>query len=432
MFNNYKDELANKVIYQIYTRNFTREGTFNAISEKLDYLKDLGVDIIYLLPISPIGKLNRKGKLGSPYAIEDYLAINPELGTLDDLTNLIINTHAKKMKIIIDIVFNHTSRDSKISLVHPDWMYRDKNGQMANKVGDWSDVYDLDLENDELCNYLVDVIDYYSSLGIDGYRFDVVSLLSRKFLEKLQKMLLEKYPNTILLGESVEPSFNGYLRSRNISCLSDGELYQLGFDMLYMYDCYPYLRSYLENGNLNDLNVFKMALLHENSANPKDSLRIRGLENHDQKRIYEFSKKKNIMMSLAAMTPFMKGPMFIYNGLETKAKKVLNLFNKDSLDWSIDEDWFNFIRRLIVYKKDQISRELLLSLPSLKDGAYLLITNYYSNGQKAYGIFPLKNNVKIFDDDLEDGIYINYLTNKEVIISNHLLKTSLPLYLFKK
>ena len=432
MFNDLKDYLANKIIYQIYTRNFTKEGTFNAINEKLDYLKDLGVDIIYLLPVSPIGKLNRKGKLGSPYAIEDYLAINPELGTLDDLENLISHTHLKGMKIIIDIVFNHTSRDSKISKEHPEWMYVDKEGQMANKVGDWSDVYDLDLENEQLCNYLVSVIDYYSSLGIDGYRFDVVSLLSEKFLKKLQKMLLEKYPQTILLGECVEPQFNAYLRSQNINCLSDGELYQLGFDMLYMYDCYSYLRSYLENGNLNDLNTFKMALLQENSANPRDSLRIRGLENHDQKRIYQFSKKKNIMMSLASITPFMKGPMFIYNGLETKSKHVLNLFDKDPLDWSIDEDWFNFIHRLIIFKKDQINQELLLSLPSTKEGEYLLITNYYFSGQKAYGIFPLKNNLKIINDEIEDGIYIDYLTNKEVIISQHLIKTSSPLYLFKK
>ena len=184
-----KTYLKNSVIYQVYVRNFTKEGTFNALKQKLDYIKNLKVDILYLLPISPIGKEGRKGDLGSPYSISDYTKINPELGTLEDFKSLIEATHNHDMKIMIDIVFNHTSRDSYIAKNHPEWMYHNKEGKMANKVGDWSDVYDLDYSNPALIKYLVDVIQYYCSIGVDGFRFDVASLIPKEFYIDLKKML---------------------------------------------------------------------------------------------------------------------------------------------------------------------------------------------------------------------------------------------------
>ena len=123
---NMKNYLKNNVIYQVYVRNFTKEGTFSAAKEKLDYIKSLGVDIVYLLPISPIGELNRKGDLGSPYSIKDYTKINPELGTLDDFTSLIKAIHDHGMKAMIDIVYNHTSRDSWIKENHPELKVKER------------------------------------------------------------------------------------------------------------------------------------------------------------------------------------------------------------------------------------------------------------------------------------------------------------------
>ena len=175
-----KNELKSSIIYQVFTRNYTIEGTFNALTSKLDYIKDLGTDILYLLPINEIGKVGRKGSLGSPYSIKDYYKINPEYGTLEDFKDLISKTHEKGMKLMIDIVFNHTSRDSLIMNEHPEWMYHDKDGNFANKAGDWSDVYDLDYNNQDLIAYLVGVIEYYCSLGVDGFRFDVASLIYKK------------------------------------------------------------------------------------------------------------------------------------------------------------------------------------------------------------------------------------------------------------
>ena len=170
-----KNFLKTSVIYQVYVRNFTQEGTFKALVKKLDYIKSLNVDIVYILPVSPIGKVNRKGELGSPYSISDYTKINPELGNLDDFKELIKETHARDMKLMVDMVFNHTSRDSWIKENHPEWMFHNKKGELSNKVEDWSDVYDLDYSHPELIKYMGEVIGYYSALGVDGCRFDVAS-----------------------------------------------------------------------------------------------------------------------------------------------------------------------------------------------------------------------------------------------------------------
>lgn len=426
-----KKELLTSVIYQVYTRNFTKEGTFKALIKKLDYLKELGVDILYLLPISPIGLIARKGKLGSPYSIQNYLKINDELGSETDFVNLIKETHDKRMKLMIDIVFNHTSRDSWIKENHPEWMYRNKENKFANKAGDWSDVYDLDLANEELINYLVGVIEHYCELGVDGFRFDVASLLTANFYIKLKKMLNEKYPNTILLAESVHPGFVNFLRSNGYNALSDAELYIYGFDLEYTYSSFDFLKDYLINDDKNALSQFKLALFNEEANNPRGALKIRGYENHDQKRFVEYISDQKLIHSLMALPVFMKGPMFIYNGLETKTDHCLNLFDKDPINWEIDTEQYSFLTKLIKYKKEKFNNNLLTSIPALADGEYIFIQNNYQDGKKAFGFFPLnKRGYTAIINDLPNGKYKDYLSNNVIEIKNHQLKSDCPLYLF--
>lgn len=139
-----KIDLRNKTIYSIFVRDYSAEGNFEGVRRDLDRIKALGTDIIWLLPIQPSGKEKRKGSLGSPYAIADYRAINPEYGTMEDFKRLCQDVHAKGMKIIIDCVYNHTSPDSVLAKEHPDWFYHKQDGSFGNRVGDWSDVIDLD------------------------------------------------------------------------------------------------------------------------------------------------------------------------------------------------------------------------------------------------------------------------------------------------
>ena len=428
-----KTYLKNSVIYQVYTRNFTKEGTFSALKEKLDYIKNLKVDILYLLPISPIGKDGRKGDLGSPYSISDYTKINPELGTLEDFKSLIKATHEHNMKIMIDIVFNHTSRDSYIAKTHPEWMYHNKEGKMANKVGDWSDVYDLDYSNPELIKYLVDVIEYYCSIGVDGFRFDVASLLPKEFYIALKKMLDEKYPSTVLLAEAIHPFFTDFARSLDLNPLSDGELSLYAFDMLYQYSSISLLSDYLNTKEIRYLDMYKIATLLEATLSTKDTLRIRGLENHDQKRLYEYTHDFTILRNLAASQAFMKGPMFIYNGLETKADHLENLFTKDTMDSSIDEAWFKFINKLINFKKEKLNLTLNTTTPLLTKNETLAFKNTYEDNKVAYGLFSLTGKEELIEDShLDNGTYIDYLTKNEYKITNNSIRVKEPLILMKK
>ena len=147
--------LRQDVIYSIYVRNHTPEGTFNAVIPDLDRIKALGTDIIWLMPIHPIGVKGKKGTLGCPYANRDYRSVNPEYGTMEDFRHLVDEIHARGMKCIIDVVYNHTSPDSTLTVEHPEFFYRKPDGQMGNKVGDWSDVVDLDYNCRELWDYQI-------------------------------------------------------------------------------------------------------------------------------------------------------------------------------------------------------------------------------------------------------------------------------------
>ena len=178
--------LRNKVMYQIFVRNFSEAGTFAEVEKKLDEIKKLGVDIIWLMPIHPIGKKKRKGTLGSPYAISDYRSINPEFGTIEDFESLVNAIHSKGMKCIIDVVYNHTSPDSVLSSEHPEWFYHREDGSFGNRVGDWSDIIDLDYNNHELWDYQIDTLKYWAGY-VDGFRCDVAPLIPIEFWKKARQ-----------------------------------------------------------------------------------------------------------------------------------------------------------------------------------------------------------------------------------------------------
>lgn len=153
-----KKDLRNMVIYSIFVRQYSEEGTFEAVRKDLKRIRSLGTDIIWLMPIHPIGEKNRKGSLGSPYAIRDYRAVNPDLGTMDDFKNLVADIHALGMKCIIDVVYNHTSPDSVLASEHPEWFYHKSDGSFGNRIGDWTDIIDLDYTKLPLWDYQIETL----------------------------------------------------------------------------------------------------------------------------------------------------------------------------------------------------------------------------------------------------------------------------------
>ena len=172
--------LRRQVIYSVFVRGHTKEGTFRALEGDLDRLKALGADILWLMPIHPIGEEGRKGTMGSPYAIRDYRAVNPDMGTVDDLCHLVDAIHDRGMECIIDVVYNHTSPDSVLAEAHPEFFLRDEQGRPTRKVTDWWDIVDLDYSNRDLWRYQIDTLKQWAAI-VDGFRCDVASAVPVEF-----------------------------------------------------------------------------------------------------------------------------------------------------------------------------------------------------------------------------------------------------------
>src|SRR5499433_296733 len=168
-----RDWVRDGVIYEIYPRAFSPAGNFDGVTAQLDRLKDLGVTILWLMPIHPIGQERKKGTIGSPYAVRDYYGINPDYGNKEDLKRLISEAHRRGLKVIIDIVANHTSWDSVLIMKHPEWFKRDAKGQITYPH-DWVDVAALDYSHSGLRDYMTEMLRYWlREFDLDGFRCDV-------------------------------------------------------------------------------------------------------------------------------------------------------------------------------------------------------------------------------------------------------------------
>lgn len=321
------------------------QGNFQAVQQDLDRLKDLGVDIIYLMPIHEIGVKNRKGTWGSPYAIKDYYSISKDLGTKEDFISLINATHKMGMKIIMDMVFNHTSPDSVILENHPEYCFY-RNGKLGNRVGDWSDIIDLDTNREDTQTYLLDVLKYWVSLGVDGFRFDVASMISLDFFKKARKELGK---DVIFFAESIDYDFVNYLKSMGYSSTPDIDMYPT-FDLLYNYSWFRPFERYLKNEISYE--ELKSVVNEDYEYIGDKGLRIICFENHDTERIASYineDKLKDIVLDLVKI----KGPLFIYMSQEYGAKHRPNLFEKDPVDWTINEKVLEIYKNAIKIKKSQ-------------------------------------------------------------------------------
>ncbi|MFA7032745.1 MAG: alpha-amylase family glycosyl hydrolase, partial [Bacilli bacterium] len=264
---------SNEVIYQIFPRNYSMEGTFLNIMSDLPRIKALGIDIIYLMPINTIGALNRKGTCGSPYASQDYFSISKDLGNLEDFNKLCQSVHQMGMKIILDMVFNHTAPDNVLVKEHPEFYFY-KNNKLGNRIGNWSDIVDLDVDKEVTQNYLLSVLQYWIKQGVDGFRFDVASMIPLSFFKRARAILGSEI---IFLGESIDPSFYHWLISQNYYASKDEDLVPT-FDSLYNYHWFREFQGYLKYGDPLDRTI---NILNQ----PSSILRVNCLENHDNDRL---------------------------------------------------------------------------------------------------------------------------------------------------
>lgn len=413
--------LRNKLIYQVFPRQYSKTHDFKGVTKDLDRIKELGTDILYLLPISEIGKVAQKGSMGCPYSIYDYRKINPDLGTLADFLELINEAHKRQMQVIIDIVFNHTSRDSVLTKTHPEWFYHHEDGTFANRVGDWSDVTDFNYQHQEQIDYLIETLCYYLELGVDGFRCDVAPLISQKFWAVAITETAKINPNCLWLSESVHLNFIKEIRDMGYEAMSDSETFTY-FDMLYDYDIFPVWQDY--QAGKTTLKHYLNEVIRQESVYPKNYVKIRYLENHDMPRAASYIPNLTNLLNATAFIFFLKGPTFIYAGQEALDANLPSLFEIDEVNWEKYNEGkiVNIIQTLAKLKKDEIFATGLWKASDLNEDTALL--SFENKIKKIMGIFQLKENKNLVKLDLPDGKYLNLLNNQEIEIKNNLLLTN--------
>lgn len=308
----------------------------------LDRIKALGTDIIWLLPIHPTGEKHRKGTLGSPYAIRDYRAVNPEFGTLDDFRHLVDAIHDRGMKCIIDVVYNHTSPDSWLAEHHPEWFFHKPDGSLGNRFGDWWDVADLDYSHKELW----ESPDRNAQiLGAPRRRLPLrrCTACPAGVLEAGEGRGGRRPSRLLLAVRTVERGFHVAARAQGFASLSDAELYQ-AFDAGYDYDVYPYFRDYLE-GKIS-LTQYADRLDAQEWLYPDNYVKLRFLENHDRARAAHILPDEKMAPELDGVLFFQRGLTLVYNGQEADCTHVPSLFDKDPINWNTGRDQSAFLARL--------------------------------------------------------------------------------------
>ena len=309
--------VRNAAIYEVFVRNHTPEGTFKALADDLGRIKGLGIDLIWLMPVHPIGEENRKGSVGSPYSVKDYYDVDPDMGDLDDFKALVEAVHEREMYIILDFVLNHSAWDNELMKQHPTWYTHDESGEVIPPNADWSDVADLNYDETELRDYMIQMLQWWiTETDIDGYRFDVAELVPNDFWAAAKLACQEVKPEVFFLAEGKEP-----------------DLHLNGHDMTYSWNMWEGLIQ-LTLGNADPSEV-KRSYEMEEFQYPQGALRMRFTENHDKVRSSVLIGDEELNKTAWAFAALMDGNPLIYSGQEvgiTQAPQPA-LFEKMPLDW---------------------------------------------------------------------------------------------------
>ena len=411
--------LRNALIYQVYVRNHTEEGTFNALIPDLDRIKELGTDIIYLMPIHPIGVEGKKGTLGCPYANKDYRSVNPEYGTMEDFIRLADEIHRRGMKMMIDVVYNHTSPDSVLRYEHPEFFYHASDGSFGNRFGDWADVIDLDHTQPGLADYLVETLKFWAQY-VDGFRCDVASLVPVNFWQRARKECAEVKPGLIWLAETVHTSFNRLARIEGMELIySDAEGYE-AFDIEYDYDIREKLDDYW--AGKRPLHEYIDALNHQEAEFVPNYIKLRCLENHDQPRIAGRIRDAAALENWNAFMFFQKGTPMIYAGQEFCDKNQPSLFDIDRTNWS-GPDISGEIRALAAFKKAQYPEDAWFAAEA-DDEKHTVIARCGNKNTCLLGIFTLCGTAEEIKTGVPDGKYENLLSGEKLEIANGVIHTA--------
>ena len=306
------------VMYEIYVRNFSPEGTFNGIVPRLDSLKAMGVNTLWLMPIHPVGKERKKGTFGSPYSIQDYNKVNPEFGTEQDFKALVQACHDRGMYLIIDLVINHTAWDHPWIKEHPEWYTRDGGDTIVPPVADWTDVADLNFNEPALQDELIRMMKFWiEEYKIDGYRCDVAMMVPDTFWRR-SIAEIRKIKPIIMLAEA-----------------SGKEFHEMGFDYSYGWELYKTVKDICKLDS--PASLFAKTALAEGAKALNNGRILRFVTNHDETSWDDVPLNLfgGIEGSLTAFTASCLLPSvpLLYNGQEVAHPTKMNLFEHSPINW---------------------------------------------------------------------------------------------------
>ena len=288
--------LRDGVIYEIFPRDFSRAGNLNAVTAKLDQLKNLGVNVLWIMPIHPIGVKGRKGEYGSPYSIRDYYAVDPDYGTLEDFKRLVAGAHQRGMKVIMDLVANHTSWDS-VMMTNKAFYKQDAKGNVISPDPGWTDVAGLNYANPQLRQYMITMMKYWiKTCDIDGYRCDVAWAVPVDFWNQARAALEKTKPDIMMLAEASQP-----------------DLLTNAFDIDYSWPLLHTLNDVIMRG----APATKLQATWEETRRrfPKDALHMRISDDHDESRAVARFGFDGAEAAQALMFT-LDGVPLLYNGME--------------------------------------------------------------------------------------------------------------------
>ncbi|OWK74323.1 alpha-amlyase [Flavobacteriaceae bacterium JJC] len=395
--------VKNATLYELNVRQFSEEGSFKAVEKQIPRLKKMGIDMIWLMPVHPIGTVNRKGSLGSYYSVKDYVGINPEFGTEEDFRHLVSTIHEHGMYVILDWVANHSSWDNALATEHPDWYMRSRNGEFQSTPWrDYDDIIDFDYRKPELRKYMTEALKFWvREYDVDGYRCDVASFVPVDFWENARAELEDLKP-VFMLAEA-----------------EDKELHRKAFDATYNWTLWNILHQ-IAVSNKSVRSLSEAYIAEHLSIFPKEGIRLNFTDNHD-KNSWEGNQYSNFGPALKAVTVFtvmMDGMPLVYNGQEAGLDRSLNFFERDPIVWKKHENEALYTTLFGLKHQNQAlwngSRggEMVRIMNDQPDQVISFVRE--KNGDKVLTFINLsKENVNVkCDTSLDPGVYENHFTGR--------------------
>jgi glycosidase len=397
----------NAAIYELNTRQFTPEGTFAAAQKHLPRLKELGVNIIWLMPVHEIGKKNRKGGLGSFYSVKDYYSVNPEFGDLESLKRFVATAHENGLYVILDWVANHTAWDNPLVEEHPEWYSRDSQGEFySTSWTDWADIIDLDYSQPGLRRYMIDVMKWWvTEAGVDGFRCDVAGYVPLDFWNELRLEL-----------DAIKPVFM-------LAEWESRDLHARAFDATYAWSWHNAVHSIATGrADVSTLNGYYGT--NENSW-PKNGMRMLFVSNHD-KNSWEgtqFELFGDALENAIVLSVISEGIPMVYSGQEAGNSKRLEFFEKDTVEWR-DHPIGLLYRKLLALKKTNTALwngrwgSKIQRVPN--DTPKQVFSFVRENdSDKVFAVFNFSNQpvTVSFSDNNHHGVYRDYLSGEQAMMS---------------